>query len=291
MAFFLLNDGTKIHYVAYDKNSAEIRQVDVNSPCLIILHGGPGFDHKHMLNFWTKLTVFSQVLFIDQRGNGLSDRSDSSHWNLVQWAEDLAQIIRILALKFKPVLVGSSFGSYVLQQFMALYPSMARKIILTDADAHFNLNRFLKGVRKKAELMCLDADKAVYAAKNWVEQNESVDFDAYVKYCLPLFDNNPERSMLDDLAGSIETPEVMSYFNRHELLRFDFRDKLNNVTCPVMIIAGDINPYHSKESAEELASAIPSTYAHLVIYKGVGAPTYNHRPNEILSDILTFLRK
>jgi hypothetical protein len=54
-------------------------------------------------------------------------------------------------------------------------------------------------------------------------------------------------------------------------------------------LAGDISPYHSKESAVELVESIPKKFRNCIIFKGAGTPVYNHVPDLALKEISTFM--
>lgn len=44
-------------------------------PSLVALHGGPGFDHMSFKPRFGALADVAQVVYVDQRGQGRSDRS------------------------------------------------------------------------------------------------------------------------------------------------------------------------------------------------------------------------
>src|SRR5947208_17090656 len=60
-------------------------------PTLLLLHGGPGFDHSLFKPAFSTLTDVAQVVYLDQRGQGRSQRKGSSadRWNLATWADDV----------------------------------------------------------------------------------------------------------------------------------------------------------------------------------------------------------
>ena len=43
-------------------------------PSLIVMHGGPGFDHSTMRPYFDRFADTHQVVYIDHRGNGRSDQ-------------------------------------------------------------------------------------------------------------------------------------------------------------------------------------------------------------------------
>lgn len=280
-------DDVKLFYTVY-REEKSVDSCDPMLPSLIVLHGGPGFDHKHMAPFWSKLSSNSQVIFIDQRGNGLSDKSDFTKWNLDQWALDVMLFCNTLNFKTKPILAGSSFGSYVVQAAITKFTDSFSGAILTDADARIDFDRFLRLLEIRAKEEKVDVEKSKSAAIAWFKNADTDKLQDYVNYCLPLFANSPLRDMMQDLEGSIQTFEVMKYFNMNELLKFDFRENLKNIRCPVLVLAGDVSPYHSQESAIELVESIPEKFRNYEIFKGAGTPIYNHVSDFVLKEILIF---
>ena len=56
---------------------------------VLLLHGGPGFDHSLFKPVFSTLTDIAQVVYLDHRGNGRSEHGDPAHWNLAQWGDDV----------------------------------------------------------------------------------------------------------------------------------------------------------------------------------------------------------
>jgi len=52
-------------------------------PTLIVLHGGPGFDHTTLRPYFDRFADTHQVLYLDHRGNGRST-GEPETWNLAQ---------------------------------------------------------------------------------------------------------------------------------------------------------------------------------------------------------------
>ena len=98
-------------------------------PTLITLHGGPGSDHLAGRPSIAPLADVAQLVFFDMRGHGRSERSDAAHWNLNQWADDLAGLCDALEIE-KPIVMGQSFGGYVAMTFAVKYPDRPAKLII-----------------------------------------------------------------------------------------------------------------------------------------------------------------
>src|SRR5258706_1775195 len=72
---------------------------------LVLLHGGPGFDHSYFKPSHSALIDTAQILYVDHRGNGRSDYSDPALWNLAQWADDLRALFDLLEIE-EPIVLG-----------------------------------------------------------------------------------------------------------------------------------------------------------------------------------------
>jgi proline iminopeptidase len=53
-------------------------------PTLLLLHGGPGFDHSIYKPAYSALADAAQVIYLDHRGNGRSEDGPREGWNLAQ---------------------------------------------------------------------------------------------------------------------------------------------------------------------------------------------------------------
>ena len=88
----------------------------VDRPVLFVLHGGPGADHSYLKLRMAPLTDSAQLVYLDHRGAGRSDRGDASEWTLANHAADVDALRQHLGLE-RIVLFGTSYGGFVSQQF------------------------------------------------------------------------------------------------------------------------------------------------------------------------------
>jgi pimeloyl-ACP methyl ester carboxylesterase len=81
-------------------------------PTLLLLHGGPGFDHSIYKPAYSGLADIAQVIYLDHRGNGRSEDGPRESWNLVQWGDDVSAFCDALGIS-DPIVLGVSFGGKV----------------------------------------------------------------------------------------------------------------------------------------------------------------------------------
>ena len=51
-------------------------------PTLLLLHGGPGFDHSHPKLALSELSDVAQCVFLEHRGQARSEGDKPEEWNL-----------------------------------------------------------------------------------------------------------------------------------------------------------------------------------------------------------------
>ena len=117
----------------FDVEGAKLRPVGERMdevPTLLLLHGGPGFDHSEFKIGFSQLADIAQVVYLDHRGNGRSDSGAREHWSLATWADDVHAFCHALEIE-KPIVMGHSFGGIVAMFYATRYPEHPAKLILT----------------------------------------------------------------------------------------------------------------------------------------------------------------
>ena len=64
-----------------------------DSAMVVVLHGGPGSDYRHLLNCREFANRGYYVVFYDQRGSGLSKRHKKSSYSIQVMLDDLSAVI------------------------------------------------------------------------------------------------------------------------------------------------------------------------------------------------------
>ena len=82
-------------------------------PTVVLLHGGPGFDHSMYKPAFSQLADIAQLVYYDHRGQGRSG-GERDGWSLAQWGDDVRGFCDALGIE-KPIVVGVSFGGFVAQ--------------------------------------------------------------------------------------------------------------------------------------------------------------------------------
>ena len=118
----------------------------VERPTIITVHGGPGFDSANGLQGAMPLSDFAQVVVFDQRGHGRSDYSRPDRWNLDTWADDIVALCAALEIE-RPIVLGTSFGGFVVQRYAARHPDRALAHILAVTVPRFDDDQIVERFR------------------------------------------------------------------------------------------------------------------------------------------------
>jgi proline iminopeptidase len=238
-------------------------------PTLILLHGGPGLDHSLYKPAFSLLADVAQIIYLDQRGQGRSERSSPDQWNLATWADDLRAFCDVLAIE-QPIVFGESAGGWVAMAYATRYPDHPGKLVLSSTSARRSLNRILAVFNR------LGGSVAGEIARNFLETPNPDTVEAYLRTCLPLYNRTPQD--LDMLWRPRTNPEVLFFFFQHEFKTMNFLPALAQVQCPTLVLAGAEDPIAPVEDAEEMVAALPAHLVQFERFSGVGHGVYRDDP-------------
>lgn len=102
-----------------------------NKPALIVLHGGPGADHRYLLGLQALADDYL-VLFYDQRGSGLSPRVSSQEISLDSYLTDLDAFVDHIGQGRAVHLLGHSWGAMLASAYTGRHPGKVRRLVLAE---------------------------------------------------------------------------------------------------------------------------------------------------------------
>lgn len=222
-------------------------------PTVLLLHGGPGFDHSSFKPAFGRLAEYAQVVYVDHSGQGRSDPTDPSRWTLAQWADDVAGLCEALGIE-RPIVLGWSFGGMVAQMLAGRHPNLPSQLLLLSTAPRLDLDMMTAVFERLG-----GPEAAATARAFWTDPNpESVA--AYMGRCLPLYSPLPIDPV--GMARAVMTPELVAG-GWTESLTFDLRNLLASVICPTLILAGELDPVTPMGAAEEILAALPDGIGRL----------------------------
>ncbi|MDE2370119.1 MAG: alpha/beta fold hydrolase [Burkholderiales bacterium] len=250
-------------------------------PTLLLMHGGPGFDHSSFKPLFSQLADVAQIVYYDHRGHGRSDRRPAAEWTLDTFADDIVRLCDALGI-VQPVVLGQSFGGFVAQRYLARHPGHASRVVLSSTAPHMGLERKLAMFERLGGGAARDAAEAFWndpGPRTWA---------AYEIHCRPLYNRIRPRS--DEASRrAIFTPEILYASAAGEQRTMNLLPGLAAVRCPVLVMAGELDPVTPLGDARDIAAAIPAPWGRLVTFAGAGHGVWRDEPEAALSLLREFI--
>jgi pimeloyl-ACP methyl ester carboxylesterase len=130
---------------------------DPGLPLLVVVHGGPTWDHSYLLPQVAELADVAHVVLFDLRGCGRSSRVPPLPESALQpdlLADDVAALIRSFGASSADVL-GFSYGGGVAMRVVDQHPSVVRRLILASTTAYGDFEAVVPPSRAE---MCTPVD-------------------------------------------------------------------------------------------------------------------------------------
>lgn len=251
-------------------------------PTLIVLHGGPGFDHTTLRPYFDRFADTHQVLYLDHRGNGRST-GEPGTWNLAQWGDDVRAVCDALGIE-KPCVYGNSFGGMVALSYASRHPDHPAKVVFSSTAARMRLEETFEMMEE------LGGERARAVAEAfWTDPDEGSRAE-YMEVCLPLYNPVPhpeEEAALKKRA--LMRTEVLEHFVLGEMRTMDLRPGLAEVSCPALVLAGRWDPVTPVACSEEILESLPGGVAGLEVFEHCGHGVHRDDPEKAEAVLREFL--
>lgn len=252
-------------------------------PTLLLLHGGPGFDHSSFKPAFGAFTDLCQVLTYDHRGHGRSDDRPPAEWRLDTWADDVVRLCEALGIE-RPIVLGQSFGGFVAQRYLARHPGHPARVILSSTSAAFNLPRKLAAFER------LGGTRARALAEAFWSRPDEANTAAYLAELMPLYNTRPAADP-HTRARSLLRLDILRHFVVHEMPDMDLAPGLADARCPVLVLAGAEDPVCPPADSEDIFRALPAGLAELHVLPGCGHGAWRDDPQAAFDVLRRFIAR
>ncbi len=240
-------------------------------PTVLLLHTGPGVDHSpYKDHIGPALAQVAQVVYLDLRGAGRSDWSDSAHWTLDTWVEDVREFCEMLELE-RPIILGTSLGGLIGILLAARHPERVDRLVLVSTVARYVHTRAITVFDR------LGGPAAGEVAARYFADPSAASFAEFLRVCVPLYTRNPDP---DTVARIEMNLELTAYWDRNERA-FDIREEAALVTCQTLVLAGEEDPSTTIVGTEELVAALPAELTRLHRFANAGHGVFRDAPEAI----------
>jgi pimeloyl-ACP methyl ester carboxylesterase len=249
-------------------------------PTLLLLHGGPGFDHTTFRPAMDALADIAQIIYYDHRGHGRSDPCPSNEWTLDTFADDVVRLCDALGLR-KPIVLGQSFGGFVAQRYLQRHPQHAHKIILSSTSPHLGLARKLAMFKK------LGGEPAREAAQAFWQQPSAATWAPYQALCSPLYNTRAQDPGAKQRLMFNEAILFASASGEQQTM--NLLPGLAQAVCPVLVLAGEDDPVCPLDDSRDIAAALPPELTTLVTIANAGHGTWRDQPAQAFAAMRKFI--
>ena len=259
------------------------REIGRGQP-VIVLHGGPDFDHGYLLPDLDRLQDAVRLIYYDQRGRGKSaENVRADDVTLASDVDDLDKVRQHFRLD-APVLLGHSWGAVLALEYALRHPTHVSHLVLMNPAPASSAD--LKVMRQfyLAKLGAgMDRQRAIVASPGYKAGDPETVAARYRIHFKPALKRPADYEKLmaamkagfvgQGSAGILKARAVEDRLMRDtwELESYDLKPKLRGLSIPTLVIAGDFD-FIPVEVADHIARAIPK--ATLVTMRDCGHFAY-----------------
>ena len=271
------------------------REVGHGQP-VIVLHGGPDFDHSYFFPDLDSLSDALRLIYYDQRGRGKSAGSvKPEDVSIESEVEDLERLTEYFGLE-SAVFLGHSWGGLLAMEYAIRHPDRVSHLILmnTAPASHGDFMLFRQDRRERSA-----ADVEELMARRSGAGYQEGDPDTVAEYYRIHFRatvRQPEHldRVIASLRGSFTKEGILRAREIEDRLmeetwlssEYDLLPKLKRLNIPTLVMHGD-HDFIPVECATHIAEAIPG--ARFVVLSDCGHFSFLECPAEVAKEIGGFL--
>lgn len=265
---------------------------------LIVLHGGPDFDHHYLLPDLDRLAEDYRLIYYDQRGRGYSAVGvRPEDVSLTTEMADLHALQDYLHLS--PVaLLGHSWGCLLALEYALRCPGRVSHLVLMNPSpvSHAGFWQFRQHRRQKAS-QDFERQMALAATDGYAAGDLAIVADYYRLHFRPTINSAEllERLLRNLMTGwtaesilQARAIEARLYDETWLQEGYDLLPALATLAIPTLVVYGDLD-FIPREVSERIASSIPET--KLVVLEGCGHFAYIEKPHEVQRAIGEFFNQ
>jgi len=258
---------------------------------VIVLHGGPDFDHSYLLPDLDRLADAFQLIYYDQRGRGKSAHLvRPQEVTLASDVADLDEVRRQFHLE-SSALLGHSWGAVLALEYALRHATRVSPLILMNPAPASAIDLALFRTSYTEQLGAdMDRQRAIVASTAYEEGDPEAVAARYRLHFMHALarPGDYERLMAtmkaafasQGKAGIVKARAVEDRLMRDTWLvdGYDLMPKLRALNIPTLVITGD-RDFIPVEIAAHIARAIPN--ARLVTLRDCGHFAYLECPGDV----------
>lgn len=226
-----------------------------------------------------------QLVYLDHRGNGRSERTGTHTYNYDQMAADIDCLRTYLGLDRINVL-GHSFGGMLALTYAVKYQHNLEKLVIASSTA--SRNESLVEAMQNAAARATPEQKAIV---NKLYDAQITTQEEFVEWWRGVPADVLPRPGPDQTAAELDRTvfafEVSQYMGRHETPSYDMRSRPPEITVRTLVIGGRHDWVTPPSQSIVIAEGIPDT--QLFIQENAGHFGFAEDQDEYLRTLEKFL--
>lgn len=270
------------------------REVGHGRP-IILLHGGPDFDHTYLLPDMDRLSDSYRLIYYDQRGRGKSGGNvQPEDVTIKTEIEDLEGLRKHFQLDSVAVL-GHSWGGVLAMEYAIRHPDRVSHMILmnTAAASHEDYLVQRQEVRSRKAVYADALNPLVSSAEYQAGDSDAVAAYYRIQYGTTIKQPEHLETLMRSLKFSFTKEGILKWRAIEDRLldetwrssEYDLFPKLKGLRIPTLVIHGDYD-FIPAECAEHIAESIPG--ARFALLRECGHFSYIESPDEVRREIAEF---
>jgi proline iminopeptidase len=263
---------------------------------ILLLHGGPDFDHNYLLPDMDRLSDSFRLIYYDQRGRGKSAGNVQPEDVTIQSeVEDLEGLRNYFQLESVAVL-GHSWGGLLAMEYAIRHPERVSHLILMNtAPASHDDYMLFRQDRRRRSAGDVEKLKALSSTAGYEQGDPDTVADYYrIHFRAALRQPAHLERVIESLRSSFTKEGILKAREIEERLmnetwlssEYNLLPKLKQLRIPTLVIHGDYDIVPI-ECAAHIAQAIPG--ARFVLLRETGHFSYLERPDEVRKEIGDFI--
>jgi proline iminopeptidase len=255
-----------------------------SSTPLIVVNGGPGFDHtyEHVSSAWDVLAKKRRVIFYDQRGTGHSPAAKAQPYTLADQINDLEDLRAHLGAD-RIELLGHSWGGYLVMAYAAQHPEHISHLIIVDSaapkfkDTIFLFdNVFPEGIERQ---------QGVSFAEEMGDKGAS-DTDLREYFSMLFYSPQNRDKFLATVSPGVYKKDINEAVVK-DIERFDLNPEIRKFRFPTLVITGRYDMNVAPVVAYKIHQAIPGS--KFAVFERSGHLPFFEEPDEFVRVMEEFL--
>jgi proline iminopeptidase len=265
-------------------------------PAIVVLHGGPDFDHSYLLPEMDRLAESFRLVYYDQRGRGRSTAVAPEEVGIVSEVEDIDSVRRHFGLESVAVL-GHSWGGLLAMEYATRRPDRVSHLILANTapasgeDVRM-FRQHLLDVRPAGDVerMRSLASSARYQAGDIQVEAEyyRIHYRAALRRPehIELIVGRLRKHFTEESLLTARAIEERLYDQTWNTDGYDLTPKLAALEIPTLVLHGE-DDFVPVELAARIAEAMPR--GRLVVLPECGHFAYLERPEAFYDHVTALL--